>query len=75
MHANTVVEAAGEAASPVRKQEMYRNTFDAARKIYFAEGYRAFAKGLGPRAASWIIASGFGAILYEFVVDLSTIKK
>jgi hypothetical protein len=58
-----------------KPRELYKSTWDAIKKTYRAEGAQAFAKGVGPRAVSLVLASSLGAILYEFVVDISTIKR
>lgn len=35
----------------------------------------AFMKGIGPRMLQWVLFSSVSAVMYEFVVDVSTKKS
>lgn len=53
----------------------YTGTIHTIREMWRTEGFRSFFKGTTPRLTQWVIFSSAGAFAYEFIVDLSTIKK
>jgi len=53
----------------------YNSTWHAITSMYRNEGVGAFMKGVGPRMLQWTFFSSITAVLYEFVVDISTKKK
>ena len=53
----------------------YNSTIHTIKEMWRTEGFRSFFKGTTPRLTQWIIFSAIGGFSYEFIVDLSTIKK
>lgn len=53
----------------------YTGTLHTIKEMWRTEGFRSFFKGTTPRLTQWVIFSAIGGFSYEFIVDLSTIKK
>jgi solute carrier family 25 folate transporter 32 len=53
----------------------YSSAWHTVQEMWRGEGYRAFFKGTTPRLTQWVIFSSASAFAYEFVVDVSTIKR
>lgn len=53
----------------------YSSSWHTVREMWRVEGMRAFFKGTTPRLTQWVIFSSASAFAYEFIVDISTIKK
>jgi len=53
----------------------YTSSLHTVREMWKTEGFRAFFKGTTPRLAQWVFFSSASAFAYEFVVDVSTIKR
>lgn len=53
----------------------YNSAMHTIREMWAAEGVKAFFKGTTPRLTQWVVFSSASAFAYEFIVDISTIKK
>jgi len=54
--------------------KMYKNSLEAMVRIFKEEGPKVFMKGVGPSFGHAVFVSCIGALVYEYIVKLSTIE-